>query len=84
MTAMRQASHAAASSSTAVSTRPANEFSLPQYATASAGTFSSNFLQQPPTGADFDRILTQAHETYRNGDFHRALQLCQAVRKCPC
>ena len=42
-------------------------------------------VSTPNNTADYEALRNQAHETYRNGDFHRALQLCQSVRQLfPC
>ena len=76
--ASRQASHAAASSSNG--SRQLSEFgSIPLYP-AAASSYLQQQQQQASLPSDFDRLLNQAHEVYRAGDFHRALQLCQAVR----
>ena len=76
--ASRQASHAAASSSNG--SRQLSEFgSVPLYP-AAASSYLQQQQQQASLPSDFDRLLNQAHEVYRAGDFHRALQLCQAVR----
>ena len=37
-------------------------------------------VSAPNNNADYEALRSQAHETYRNGDFHSALQLCQSVR----
>lgn len=37
-------------------------------------------VSAPNNNADYEALRNQAHETYRNGDFHTALQLCQSVR----
>ena len=34
----------------------------------------------PTSNAEYEALRNQAHEAYRSGDFHRALQLCQSVR----
>ena len=33
----------------------------------------------PASNAEYEVLRNQAHEAYRGGDFHRALQLCQSV-----
>ena len=33
----------------------------------------------PTSNAEYEALRNQAHEAYRGGDFHRALQLCQSV-----
>lgn len=48
---------------------------------ASHGASQSLHVSAPNNTADYEALRNQAHETYRNGDFHRALQLCQSVRQ---
>ena len=74
--AARQASHAAASSSQSNSQYPDFNSSLPVYSGLNAGYTQSTHI--PP---DFEHILNRAHEHYRGGDYHQALQLCQSVRQ---
>lgn len=47
-------------------------------------------IAAPTSSAEYEALRNQAHEAYRGGDFHRALQLCQSVssgcsvqRHCP-
>ena len=39
-------------------------------------------IAAPTSNAEYEALRNQAHEAYRAGDFHRALQLCQSVRTC--
>ncbi|KAL3130806.1 hypothetical protein ABBQ38_000142 [Trebouxia sp. C0009 RCD-2024] len=36
-------------------------------------------IAAPTSNAEYEALRNQAHEAYRGGDFHRALQLCQSV-----
>ena len=36
-------------------------------------------VSAPTSNAEYEALRNQAHEAYRAGDFHRALQLCQMV-----
>lgn len=53
--------------------------SLPFATSGNVGGFLHAPQQQLHSG-DFERLLNQAHEVYRGGDYARALQLCHAVR----
>ena len=57
----------------------------PQYSTASNFPVPQALPQAlqvsaPISTAEYEALRNQAHEAYRSGDFHTALQLCQSVR----
>ena len=73
--AARQASNAAASSSQSIPQYLDFNSSLPVFSAINAG-----YTQASHMPADFEHALNRAHEHYRAGDYHKALQLCHSVR----
>lgn len=72
--AARQASNAAASSSQGNTQYTDFNGSLPVFSGINAG-----YTQASHMPADFEHALNRAHEHYRAGDYHKALQLCHSV-----
>lgn len=72
--AARQASNATASSSQGNPQYPDFNSSLPVFSGINAG-----YTQASHMPADFEHALNRAHEHYRAGDYHKALQLCHSV-----